>query len=206
MAAKKNNNQALLIALAVAAAGGLIYFVTKKKKTEVVNQEPEAEQPAAATNTGTTTSVKPATTTATTTTTTLNKGLVLKKGSTGKEVKELQKLLGITADGIFGAQTETALYNKKKVKQITLGQYTALPKGTQVWANAYPKTTFYKVNENADGSFKLLSEKKGTVEGGDVLGKIISVTADGTRYVLEDYKWYTLPEKGWVYASQVKKV
>jgi peptidoglycan hydrolase-like protein with peptidoglycan-binding domain len=33
----------------------------------------------------------------------------LKKGSKGESVKTLQKLLGLTADGIFGANTETAV-------------------------------------------------------------------------------------------------
>lgn len=35
--------------------------------------------------------------------------MLLKKGSKGNEVKELQKFLGLTADGIFGAQTEKAV-------------------------------------------------------------------------------------------------
>ena len=32
--------------------------------------------------------------------------MVLKKGSKGKEVKELQEFLNISADGIFGSGTE----------------------------------------------------------------------------------------------------
>lgn len=35
--------------------------------------------------------------------------MILKKGSRGNEVKELQEFLGIGADGIFGAGTETAV-------------------------------------------------------------------------------------------------
>lgn len=44
---------------------------------------------------------------------------VLKKGSRGKYVKKLQKLLKIKADGIFGAKTEAAVkkYQKKKKLQ-----------------------------------------------------------------------------------------
>lgn len=38
----------------------------------------------------------------------------LRKGSTGAQVKLLQKFLGVTQDGIFGAKTETALKNFQK--------------------------------------------------------------------------------------------
>lgn len=35
--------------------------------------------------------------------------MLLKKGSTGEDVKRLQRVLGLTADGIFGPNTESAL-------------------------------------------------------------------------------------------------
>jgi peptidoglycan hydrolase-like protein with peptidoglycan-binding domain len=35
--------------------------------------------------------------------------MLLKKGSKGEEVKELQKALGVGADGIFGAGTEAVV-------------------------------------------------------------------------------------------------
>ena len=34
---------------------------------------------------------------------------VIKKGSKGEAVKKLQKALGVTADGVFGANTEVAV-------------------------------------------------------------------------------------------------
>lgn len=34
---------------------------------------------------------------------------VIKKGSKGEAVKRLQKSLGVTADGVFGANTEVAV-------------------------------------------------------------------------------------------------
>lgn len=55
----------------------------------------------------------------------LNK--LLKKGVNGNEVKVLQGLLGINADGIFGTQTENALYNYTGFqKEITLNQFYAI--------------------------------------------------------------------------------
>ena len=38
----------------------------------------------------------------------------LRKGSTGDEVMKLQQLLGITADGIFGKNTERAVMDFQK--------------------------------------------------------------------------------------------
>lgn len=62
-------------------------------------------------------------TTSTTTTSSLNVSLVLKRGSKGLEVKELQKRLGVAIDGDFGAKTEAALLAQKKVSQITLAAF-----------------------------------------------------------------------------------
>jgi lysozyme family protein len=61
--------------------------------------------------------------TKTVTTTALNPTLVLKKGSKGLEVRELQKRLGIAVDGDFGAKTLAALQAQKKVSQITLAAF-----------------------------------------------------------------------------------
>ena len=64
---------------------------------------------------------------ATTNISTLNFNLMLKKGSKGFEVKELQKRLGFTGtnvDGDFGSKTESALFAMKAVKQTTLNQFS----------------------------------------------------------------------------------
>jgi len=64
---------------------------------------------------------------ATTNLSTLNFNLMLKKGSKGLEVKELQKRLGFTGsnvDGDFGTKTESALFAMKAVKQTTLNQFS----------------------------------------------------------------------------------
>jgi len=56
----------------------------------------------------------------------LDPNKVLMNGSRGEEVKFLQGLLGVTADGIFGPQTEAALFARKGVRQTSLAQYGQL--------------------------------------------------------------------------------
>ncbi|PKB18382.1 peptidoglycan-binding protein [Flavobacterium sp. 5] len=57
--------------------------------------------------------------------TSLNTNLVLKYGSKGNEVKELQKRLGVAMDGDFGTNTLTALQKQKGVSQITLANFNS---------------------------------------------------------------------------------
>ena len=59
----------------------------------------------------------------TTASSSLNVNLMLKKGSVGNEVRELQKRLGVAIDGDFGANTLTALQKQKGVSQITLATF-----------------------------------------------------------------------------------
>ena len=52
---------------------------------------------------------------------------LLKIGVKGAETKELQRLLGIVQDGVFGNQTQTTLFNKKGLKEITLNNWITTP-------------------------------------------------------------------------------
>lgn len=66
----------------------------------------------------------------------LDKDKVLKKGSKGNEVKQLQAMINqclkvlkktpIVVDGAFGAKSETALYFLIQKKQTTLSQFATL--------------------------------------------------------------------------------
>ena len=115
---------------------------------------------------------------------TLNKNLVLKNGSKGNEVKELQKLLGgIKIDGDFGQETEAALVAKKGVKQITLAQFattatvnqSALKIGDTVMAAKYPtKTT--KADKAANGSYFDTKQAGENFQYGEAIGKIVGVS------------------------------
>ena len=50
----------------------------------------------------------------------IDKSKLLEKGSKGREVRTLQTLLKIKADGDFGRNTQNALFTQKGVKQISL--------------------------------------------------------------------------------------
>lgn len=54
---------------------------------------------------------------------TINRDRILKRGITGEEVRLLQLLLGVTADGIFGPVTEAALEEQKCDIQTTLNSF-----------------------------------------------------------------------------------
>jgi len=66
---------------------------------------------------------------------------LLKRGTTGPEVKQLQAWLGVSSDGIFGPITESALQQKKGVVEITLNQYNQ------------PETETMPIGEENEGSY-----------------------------------------------------
>ena len=63
--------------------------------------------------------------------------LLLKLGATGDEVKQVQSRLGITADGIFGPQTEREV----KAWQAANGLVADGIVGDQTWAKMFGQTT-----------------------------------------------------------------
>lgn len=56
--------------------------------------------------------------------------MLLKKGSKGEDVKTLQKILGLTADGIFGAQTEAKVKEWQKAHGLVADGIV----GDKTWA------------------------------------------------------------------------
>ncbi|MXN90144.1 hypothetical protein GR160_02810 [Flavobacterium sp. Sd200] len=178
----------------------IAYGLLKKKSVPVENIEPITTQP----------------TTPVATTPTLNNSLLLKKGSTGNEVKQLQTLLGVTADGIFGSQTEAALKAKKGVTQITLAAYrttadinnSALTVGTRVMANRTNGVAVNSVISLANNTFSPGSYAT-TFNYGSEIGTIVSVSNPAkTSYVVEYSGWFTawIPTKYWVNAADVAKI
>lgn len=131
---------------------------------------------------------------------TMNLNLVLKNGSKGLEVRELQKLLKVGIDGDFGPLTEAALYSVRSVKQISVNQFNSTPvkvppvpqtpyaKGQKVMASLRTGCRMYAVAKNAAGQWFIKSNEHDFVEAfGKGLGKITAVlTASGQYfYVVE---------------------
>jgi len=167
--------------LSVIGLGYYWYTTTKKPQTEVVENPP-----------GTTPTTP-------TPVVTLDYNKLLKKGVSGNEVKELQKRLGsITADGIFGSNTENRLKVVKGVTQITLNQYnavptittptnnaTALPNGTNVISMNRAGTPITIASVRDDGYFYDTGNYFTTVPYGSKIGTIVSKVPSGTFYVVK---------------------
>ena len=75
--------------------------------------------------------------------------MLLKKGSRGTEVKQMQILLGLTADGIFGAQTEVAVKNWQTKNGLVADGIV----GPKTWAKMQATST--------DNSEKFFQTKEG---------------------------------------------
>lgn len=187
--------------IAVAAIG--IYFLMKPK-----NEEQAFEQ--FPINTGGTT----APTTPTTPTVVLDRNKLLKKGVNGVETKELQKLLIVSADGIFGTQTEAALLAKKGVTQTSLNQYASLPNvnqnpiaiGSRVMVNLREGLNTRLATQLADGSFAQSNEFYKVFVFGEEIGTIISMTASRNYYVIKRPQVLGSDIYLFVEAASVKKI
>lgn len=142
----------------------------------------------------------------------LNGNLLLKSGSKGNEVKQLQKILGVSQDGIFGAKTEAALVKLKGVKQITLNGFstavtvnqTALIVGQSIMAGTGGCTLFESFLA-ADNKHYTTTTVYKKLSFGEKIGKIVAMTASKNMYLC-DYVGILSTTKVWVNASEVKKI
>ena len=186
---KKKNNENLIIAGVGAAALG-IFMLSRKKNTtfETFPTDVPTSQPTTSTPKPTTSTPKPAAPVV------LNKALVLKKGSSGNEVRELQRLLGIAQDGSFGPNTEAALLKKKGVKEISLNGFATAPNmnpnplavGNRVMANLKAGVKVYKAQLLANNTYSYTTNLYDTVPYGTEIGKIIMLSSPTkTSYVVK---------------------
>lgn len=142
-----------------------------------------------------------------------NQDLVLQMGSRGQEVANLQTLMGINPDGIFGTITEAKLFKLKGVKKITLKQFLAsatinqniLKVGTAVAAKLKLGTPIYNAIEKADTSYYSTGEKVKTVPYGQEIGKIRSVNPAGNWYSVYYTDMIFGQKVGFVKATDVDK-
>lgn len=117
----------------------------------------------------------------------LNKNLVLKKGSKGSEVKSLQKMLGISADGIFGSQTEAKLMAVKGVKQISLNAYPTAKKVIAIGTKVMAKTDdvkLYRTEKLANGAIQNIGLSNLSFKYGSNIGTFAGKRYEGSGQIL----------------------
>lgn len=185
MEKKKSNNTILYGGLAVLAIVGISSFA-QKKPTAMIGNETFNDGP------GTTPppSAPP-------TPKTINKALILKNGSKGIEVAELQKLLGITTDGIFGNNTEKALLAVKGVSQISLNAFASTPNknnnpynvGDKIMSDNLKGAQLYKSETKANGIYFTNWEKDSLINYGQAIGTIKGFDAGRTVYSVYVESW-----------------
>lgn len=184
MATAKKNNNMLYGGIAVLTIGGILLMSNSASaKTpaggEIFNDVPKGDAPKPKPQV----SPKPVVVA-------LNENLLLQKGSKNLETKKLQTLLGITADGVFGLETEAALKAKKGLISITLAKFkttpdvnnNSYPKGTKVMSNNRNGTKVY-INETlANGINQSTGEIFRVVDYGQALGTVEAASAGAVWY------------------------
>lgn len=98
--------------------------------------------------------------------------MLLKKGSRGPDVKQLQTKLGLTADGIFGADTEAAVQAWQAKNGLTADGIV----GTMTWGKMFNVGSFGELQEGDlhDDDESHSPHETGDAEVGDVPGLKLS--------------------------------
>jgi hypothetical protein len=200
---KVSNEDKVLIGVGVVGVLGLGYLYWKKKQNEnqveeVLNYIPEE------------TSKPP-----------LDRNKLLRRGVKGEEVKVLQSLLNVKADGDFGKITLNALQKAKGVTQISLNQFqvtnaiatpivtpaakpiakavvkpVALPKVGAKLMITVPTATLYNSKKIANGSYTNTGEAVwGKFSYGESAGIFKMATVNGSYLVQKDGKYYFINGK-----------
>lgn len=170
---KKKENTALYIVYAAAAYFGLQFLLKPKRAAAAaVVTYPTASSPASQTTTTPVpeTYVDPASTSSATTW--IAESFPLRKGMKGSKVKALQQKLGVTADGAFGNNTETALLKKYGVSTVSQTQYQSIIGGQAKQTSTAATTTTWIAE-----SFPLRKGMKGASV--KTLQQKLGITADG---------------------------
>ena len=201
---KVSNEDKLLIGVAVVGVGvlGYLYYDKNQKDKELelasANLEPEPMITEPVKTTSNPLPVQGAT---------LNKNLILRKGSKGLEVRELQRLLGVAIDGDFGNITLAALQAKKGVSEISINNFLIkklTPKKANPTALVIPKVgtklmsiksgiSLFNAKKIANGSYINDGTKPlfiGSLDYGDHIGTFVSAKSDGEFLVNRDGYYY----------------
>ncbi|KLT67932.1 peptidoglycan-binding domain-containing protein [Flavobacterium sp. ABG] len=197
---KVNNEDKVLIGVGLVAVSGIGYLYWRKKQRqkqeELLTEVPEPDTVVPQNDT-----IKIPSTGAV-----LDKNKLLSKGSKGVEVRELQRLLGVTIDGVFGNKTSLALQSKKGVSRISLNTFSktknssknvlnALPiipilpkKGQKLMANQND-VSLYNAKKTASGSYFNIGTKPfigGSFDYGEHIGVFVGAKTGGQYLINRD--------------------
>jgi hypothetical protein len=202
---KVSNEDKVLIGVGVVGVLGLVYLNWKKKQDEKQTEEIPNYLPEETPKTE------------------LDRNKLLGKGSKGEEVRALQSLLNVKADGDFGKITLNALQKAKGVTQISLNQFqvtnaiatpivtpaakpiakavvkpVALPKVGAKLMISVPSSTLYKAKKIANGSYSNTGEKSllgSSLAYGESAGIFKSATSNGSYLVQKNGNYYFINGK-----------
>ena len=171
-----------------------MYWKKKKAANDIVDGPAEVDE------------VKTATVTKPKKGATLDRNKLLKVGSKGLEVRELQRLLGVNIDGAFGAkETLAALQNEKGVIAVSLNSFAnlvkkkvtnsipkvlpktlpkVLPKKGQKLMSIQENTKIMLSKYNANKTIYNTGSTFRTVDYGDEAGEFVSVANKG-QYLIK---------------------
>ena len=103
----------------------------------------------------------------------------MRKGSTGSAVKKLQGILGITKDGIFGSETESAVKSFQKRKDLRVNGVV----NSNVWrallGKSYEKTGESSSGEDSSTEIPKTIRRGSTGAAVKELQRILDITVDG---------------------------
>lgn len=208
---KLKNEDKVLIGAGLLGVGAIGFLYWRKKKKEKDQQELITDIPEPPTILATPIAENTPTVGAV-----LNKNKILSKGSKGLEVRELQRVLGVTIDGDFGAKTLAALQAKKGVSSISLNSYITtatkavikasptalvLPKvGQRLMANA-DNVSIFNAKKTAGGTYFNSGSKpflKSSFDYGQHIGTFVGLKTGNQYLIIRDGVYY------FVNGSQVK--
>lgn len=203
---KVSDEDKVLIGVGGLAILGLFFLWKKKKEQqtadELANYIPEPETASSGGGGGSSSSSKPVQGA------TLDRNKLLKAGSKGLEVRELQRLLGVEIDGDFGKITLAALQNEKGVSEISLNAFAStvkkkvakplktasqpkvtLPKAGQKLMAAKDNTVIFISKKRADGKYYNSGSKFRTLDYGDEAGAYVGPGNNG-QYLIKIFGFF----------------